>query len=281
MSRMPWQPLPLDTPIDAVSAMLILQGTSALVATRSPALLPGSAWTKDLLRVVQWRNSGPLPRKLIREVSRNATVESVAIAQELHPERAFRLAGVRWPAFRPPLVQASPTMQPITVAEALTLLPPFRGPRHRAEAQIAEVRQLYGRMLADIAYRIENSALFDSSVPLTRQFDTALALWAEVTDATPEAEVVRRASLVKVTFDAARANAETLGMAHLPRTARDPARRAAGVARLAAGTAIEAERQAAMAQVVQILSSLALYYLPSPDDLPKAITDRRRGSSRG
>ena len=68
-----------------------------------------------------------------------------------------------------------------------------------------------------------------------------------------------------MTFDAARANADTLGLDHLPVTARDDARRAAGAARLAAGAATEAERAAANAQVVRILGSLALYYLPDVD----------------
>lgn len=266
-----WRPLPLDTPVETVSAMLLVSGTDALVATCAPNPRPGVNWIFDLLKVIQWRNSGPLPRKVVREVSRHATVESIGVAQELRPERAFKLAEVRWPPFGRPLIQAVPAMRLVTVDQALKSLPALQDARYRAEAQMAEVRELYGRMLGDIAYRIENSALFDSAVPLTKQFGAAMALWAAIDDATPDAEVTRRASLAKVTFDAARAHAETVGIAHLPETARAPARRAAGAARLAANTTVEAEREAAMAGAIQLLESLALYYLPGPDDFRAAI----------
>lgn len=274
-----WRPLPLDTPVEEVTAMLLVSGSDALVATCTPNPVPGVNWIYDLLTLTQWRNSGPIPRRIVREVSRRATVESVGVAQELRPQRAFTLSSVQWRSFRSPLIQAT-TMRLITVEQASKGLPELRDARYRAEAQVAEVRELYGRMLTDIAYRIENSALFDSDVPLTRQFDTALALWTEVDDATPETEITRRASVVKITFDAARAHAETLGLGHLPETARDPARRAAGAARLASGTTAEAEREAAMAQVIQILDSLALYYLPKPEDFRKAIAQKavERGS---
>ena len=46
----------------------------------------------------------------------------------------------------------------------------------------------------------------------------------------------------------------------------------AGAARLARAAATEAERAAAQDQVVRILRSLALYYLPDPDRLPLALT---------
>ncbi|MDF1488468.1 hypothetical protein [Tessaracoccus caeni] len=266
-----WLPIDLDAPLQG-RAVLLVAGSDVLVADlASHGSATSSFWSERLLGVTQWRNIGPLPRTRVREVSWRATVESLAIAQELVPERAFRLAAVHWRPLRPPLLLPRESGRWLTVNEALASLPANNGPRARAEAQVAEVRESYGRMLGDIAYRIENAALFDSAVPLTKQFDTALALWADVTDATPEDEAVRRASLVKVTFETARANAETLGLAHLPQTARDPARRAAGAARLAARSTNDAERETATAQVVQILGSLALYYLPKPEDFRKAI----------
>ncbi|HMR50231.1 MAG TPA: hypothetical protein PKE40_13395 [Arachnia sp.] len=273
-----WLPLDLDAPLGGRAALLVA-GPDVLVADWSTHTAPRSAfWQENPLGVRQWRNSGPLPRRRVREVSSRATVESLAIAQGLVPERAFRLADLQWRALRSPLLLPREQGSWLTVDEALTSLPADHGPRFRAEAQVAEVRESYGRMLGDIAYRIENSALFDPAVPLTRQFDTALALWGDVNAATPETEVVRRASLVKVAFDAARANAETLGLAHLPDTARDAARRAAAAARLAAGTSVDAERDAALAQVIQILNSLALYYLPQPAELRIQIEE---GQSRG
>lgn len=266
-----WLPIDLDAPLQG-GVVLLMSGSDVLVAElATPEPDTGGMWQERLVRVTQWRNSGPLPRTRVRHVSWRATVESLAIAQELVPERAFRLAGMHWRPLRPPLLRPREPGRWFTVDEAVASLPASNRPRARAEAQVAEVRETYGRMLGDIAYRIENAALFDSTVPLTKQFDTALALWADVTDATSEDEVVRRASLVKVTFEAARANAETLGLAHLPETARDPARRAAGAARLAARSTNHAEREAATAQVVQILGSLALYYLPTPEDFRKAI----------
>ena len=143
----------------------------------------------------------------------------------------------------------------------------------RAEAidRVDEVKALYGLMLSDIAYRIENSALFDSSMPTTRAFDTAMAIWADITDGTPDVEVLRLSAIVKVQFDTARAHAETVGLAHLPLTARDDAGRAAKAARLAARAGSEAERTAAQKQVVRILSSLALYYLPDPGVYSRAL----------
>lgn len=77
---------------------------------------------------------------------------------------------------------------------------------------------------------------------------------------------------MELAFETARAHAETVGLAHLPQQARDHARRAAGAARLARAAATEAERAAAQDQVVRILRSLALYYLPDPDRLPLALT---------
>ena len=134
-------------------------------------------------------------------------------------------------------------------------------------------------MLAAIAYRIENSALFDSTVATTRQFHTALALSSDVTSNTSDEEVIRRSALVTVAFDTARANAETIGELHLHYTARGPARRAAGAARLANSSTTETERDAAHSRVVSILRSLALDCLPDPAALPRAITAPPRPNS--
>lgn len=98
----------------------------------------------------------------------------------------------------------------------MALLPSADAARDAAIARVADVRALYGRMLSDVAYRIENSALFDHAVAITNDFETALTLWADVTDDTPASEVVRLAAVVKVTFDTARAQAETVGLGHLP-----------------------------------------------------------------
>lgn len=141
-----------------------------------------------------------------------------------------------------------------------------------ALAMADDVKTTYGRMLTDIAYRIEQSALFDSTVPTTRSFDNALAVWDDLDHTTAsEDDVVRLAGTLKLALQTARAHAETVGLDHLPATARADARRAAGAARLAAGAKTEPERRAAQEQVIRILKSLALYYLPDPDSLPAAL----------
>ncbi|MFD0867333.1 hypothetical protein ACFQ06_16175, partial [Tessaracoccus lubricantis] len=97
-------------------------------------------------------------------------------------------------------------------------------------------------------------------------FDDAMVVWEDLEPASaPEDDVVRLAGTLKLAFDTARAHAETVGLGHLPATARNDARRAAGAARLAVGARTEGERAAAQEQVVRILRSLALHYLPAPE----------------
>lgn len=243
-------------------------GEDALILTvgRTPGM--ASVLDLDLTWVRGWRNRGPRPRTRNRQLTRHASIESAGIAFGMHPEAAYFLPPVQWIPLAGPRVLDG---EGLTPAAALARLPRRDGPRRAAIAAADEVRACYGRCLADIAYRIENSALFDSADPTTRQFETALALWADVAPTTPDDEVVRRSAMVSVTFDAARANAETLGLSHLPHTARDQARRAAGAARIAARGATAEERTAAQQQLIRILKSLALYYLPDPDRLPAAL----------
>ena len=126
--------------------------------------------------------------------------------------------------------------------------------------RITVLKERYGALRGDIAYRIENSALFDGAVAATQRLELALLAW----DAgSPAAEAL--ADEVEASFDAARRNAEELGFAHLPATARDTARRAQGAARAALGTTVPAEREAAARKAAELLRSLALYYLPGID----------------
>ena len=126
--------------------------------------------------------------------------------------------------------------------------------------RVTVVKERYGALRGDIAYRIENSALFDGAVAATQRLELALLAW----DAgSPAAEAL--ADEVEASFDAARRNAEELGFAHLPATARDTARRAQGAARAALGTTVPAEREAAARKAAELLRSLALYYLPRID----------------
>lgn len=149
--------------------------------------------------------------------------------------------------------------------------------REAVLGRIEDVKQEYGGLRTDVGYRIENSALFDPSVPPTSAFEVALARYDAQADGLGLDELDELATDVEITYSVARDHAETIGMAHLPATARADARRAAKAYRLAAGASNDAEREAAMSQVVRILESLALYYLPAPEGF-RQITD---GTSDG
>lgn len=137
--------------------------------------------------------------------------------------------------------------------------------------RVQVVKSEYGRLLTDICYRIENSALFDAAVAETSRFQVALLSWdPDATDAE------RLAIEVESSFAAARRHAEELGWDHLPTTAREPARRARLAAITALGDGPEGERAAARGRVADILGSLALYYLPPVDaDAAQLIGQRR------
>lgn len=269
-SYVPWRRLRLDTPVELLDrAHIIAIRDDQLVVLGIVSVARGLT-SFDLAHVQSWRNGGEWPRYRSRSVPRFTTVESLALAHGLSGTRAFHLPELRWRGILAPRVIEGSGK--ITLAEAVNRLSPMVDPRAAAVQGVAEIRALYGRMLADIAYRIENSALFDSAVPTTRQFETALALFSDVSAGTTNEEVRRRSAMVDIAFRTARAHAETVGFGHLPATAHNSARRAAGAARLARSSTSEAERNAAQVRVASILRSLSLTCLPDPASLPRAIT---------
>lgn len=135
-------------------------------------------------------------------------------------------------------------------------------PAATAEEAVDRVRQEYGRLRSDLAYRLENPALFDSATPPTAAFEAALADYQDA----PSRETANR---VEVRFNLARQHAERVGFGHVDDGRRQEVERAAKVARLLAGASSEGERGAAMAQLQRILDSLALYYLPARADHPE------------
>ncbi len=150
-----------------------------------------------------------------------------------------------------------------------------------ARQRVDAVKETYGALLSDIAYRIENSALFDNAVPESKEFQLHLMRWqdqeAHLDGADLEQAQEHRldgaaldalAREVALAFDTARANAERLGLSHLPLTARRTARQAIKAAALARDSSTEGERAAAREKVAKLLSRLALYYLPSPRSAP-------------
>lgn len=147
----------------------------------------------------------------------------------------------------------------------------------RAEA----IREHYESLLTDIAYRIENSALFDDAEPATQRFHMSLIA---VEDAPADASVAELDDLVtefEIAFAIARDNAEAKGLSHLPSTARDDARRAAKAVHLAAKAGTEGERVASLTQASRILASLALYCLPTISPERGEITDGSAGAPLG
>lgn len=156
----------------------------------------------------------------------------------------------------------------LTREEGKLWVPPTPGSDRRGLAfqRVDAIRDSYLALREDIAYRIEASALFDPKVPATAAFEAALVGFEDVTDLTSTDDLDALATEVELTFNVAQANAERLGLQHLPADKRADARRAGKAAHLAAGAATEGERQASLAQVKRILDSLALYYLPTLDE---------------
>lgn len=143
-------------------------------------------------------------------------------------------------------------------------------------AEVDALKEEYGRLLADIVYRIECPALFDAAEPRTATFTQLLWRWDSDRDVLPGIEARALASELRVAFDAARANAESVGMDHLPAEAREPARTAVGALRVARDdAATRAERATALRRATAILDQLALYYLPSVDDTERIVAGKR------
>lgn len=141
-----------------------------------------------------------------------------------------------------------------------------------ARDDVALIKEQYGALLSDVAYRIESAALFDVVVPLTRQFTLALTTWDDEERRADGRRLAELAREVELTFATARDHAETVGMRHLPAAARRDAELAAKAARLAQSAESDGERAAAIAQATRLLQSLALYYLPGPDDFGRELT---------
>ena len=148
---------------------------------------------------------------------------------------------------------------------------PAPADRRTALERVEATKAEYGALLTDLAYRIENSALFDPAVGQTREFALLLARWDDEHRRLPADELGTLSREVQVAFDAARAHAEVLAIAHLPESAREDASRAAKAARLAQESTVDGERTAALERANEILATLALYYLPTPGEARKAL----------
>lgn len=137
-----------------------------------------------------------------------------------------------------------------------------------ARRRVTEVKESYGALLTDVVYRIENSALFDNAVPESKEFQLELMRWDDHQARLTADELQELSRSVALAFDTARANAERIGLKHLPLTARRTAHQAAKAATLARSASTEGEREAARAKVAKLLARLGLYYLPSARKAP-------------
>lgn len=148
---------------------------------------------------------------------------------------------------------------------------PARSQPALAHRQVSEAKESYGALASDIIYRIENAALFDPSVELTKQYHLLLMRWEDEGPRLSAEEAKRLALEIRLAFDTARRHAESVGMSHLPRTARATAARAVKAAHLARSATTDGERAVATSHVVRLLGTLTLYYLPRPDEVPMMI----------
>lgn len=145
-----------------------------------------------------------------------------------------------------------------------------------AGRQVEEVKEEYGRLLTDLAYRIENPALFDAASPATERLTLALFEWDTTVTGLDDAARVALASTIVSSFREARDHAERIGMDHLPAETRDTAAKALKAAQLAQDpNAAPPEREAARRAAIDLLAGLALYYLPTPDEAREALGGRR------
>lgn len=144
-----------------------------------------------------------------------------------------------------------------------------------AGAAVEEIKTEYGRLLSDIVYRIENPALFDPLQEHAKRFTTALIRWDTQQARLDGAELGTLAAEIRVAFETAKAHAESIGMDHIPLESREDASRALKSARLAMSTKNADERRAALKATRQILQSLAIYYLPNPEEAQLMVEGRQ------
>ena len=170
------------------------------------------------------------------------------------------------------VLRAIPASPPSSLAIGTVGAPVTRA---EAEARVAQLKAKYDGLLSDLVYRIENAALFDPAVRQTREFTLLLARWDDEHARLPGDEAATLARELALSFDTARAHAESVGLAHLPTGSRTEAGRAVKAVHLARGASTDGERAAAIGQVNRILASLALYYLPDPVETRQALTGSR------
>ena len=117
-------------------------------------------------------------------------------------------------------------------------------------------------MRTDVEWTIENSALWDISVPSSKAFFTALTVWDDHKGDWSIDERVAAAAELKVLWRSAVDTATRLGLDHLSAPDRSRAATAIKLVRKAASTSSDAERHELMAKAAALLSSIMSITIP-------------------
>lgn len=130
--------------------------------------------------------------------------------------------------------------------------------RDDAVAAIERVQADYGTLLSDVAYVIENHALFDARFEPTRKLDDTLWIVQQTRLETLDIrEVLELSAQLSLAFRSAKRHAEKLGLAALGQHA-EKGRRAGLLARKAACTESEHEHRALMESLQAILDTIGV-----------------------
>lgn len=132
----------------------------------------------------------------------------------------------------------------------------------QARGIVEAIRQQIGEDRCDPLYVLENGAFFDVGVHSSRMFFAALTAWEDNQASYTPDEAAKAASELKVLYDAARLNAERIGVLHLPGNQVDEGKKAQRLLNLARTTPSAGEREAAWAAAAKILLGLNLAYMP-------------------
>ena len=101
-----------------------------------------------------------------------------------------------------------------------------------AHERTSELKAEYGALLSDVVYRISNPALFDATVPESREFHLLLMQWDDAVSEATDEDLDALSRELTLAFSTARAHAERVGMDHLPWRARGTAEGDDGLAAL-------------------------------------------------
>lgn len=132
----------------------------------------------------------------------------------------------------------------------------------QARGIVEAIRQQIGEDRCDPLYVLENGAFFDVGVHSSRMFFAALTAWEDNQASYTPDEVTKAAAELKVLYDAARLNAERIGLLHLPGNQVDEGKKAQRLLSLARTTPSAGEHEAAWAAASKILLDLNLAYMP-------------------